>query len=258
MPDPIYLLAPRNGKAATPPGPEFSGASVISEFVTVLRGSFPERDFLVQKIMDATRDKDHRVHAETLLVRTGALAGAAALYHASVMDMSPFKTTEDMTRILSSAEGEEKFRKSIKLISLLAGDRGHLSVSRIVNGGALFAGATTICDPNKVLPRVEASLGTARFGIPEVVPQHAPHELPRVAVARLWPQTKAFLQSAQRDPSRWMLDLAAAAQIFQLRAKAVLAPDIAANLVLQSAVAMSFLDPTDIDLPQAHTSRTAR
>ena len=77
MPDPIYLLAPRNGKAATPPGPEFSGASVISEFVTVLRGSFPERDFLVQKIMDATQDKDHRVHAETLLVRTGALAGAA-------------------------------------------------------------------------------------------------------------------------------------------------------------------------------------
>lgn len=250
MSDPIYVMAPRKGKVAVS-GPEFKGATVISEFVVALNGNFPIRDLLVQQIMRATEGKDHRIHAETILTCAGALAGAAALYHACVADISFLMPTDELKRILTSPEGEAGARKTLKLISLLASDRGHLSVSRIINGAALFAGATTVCDPGKVLPQVEATIGTPQFGIPQVVSQHAPHELPRAVVARLWPQTKAFLQSAQSDPSRWMLDLAAAAQIFLLQAKAVLAPPIAASLVMQSAVAMSLLDPSEIGLPPA-------
>jgi hypothetical protein len=248
MSSPIYITAPL-AKTVKGPGPEFPIAVKVSELVFALQGNWPVRDILVQQIYEATKEPDNRTHAETAISCAGALAGAAALYRASLSDLTSLGELAEQKEALARVGFNSSIRALIKYKILIDFDFGRLSISRIVNGGALYAGSETICEGGSFMPPAKGQhLVGERIPLEGTV--HAPHESPRAAVARCWPQTKRFLEAANSQLDRWPLEIAAAAQVIIIRCKSVLAPNISANIAMQSAIVGAFLDPTEVGLPE--------
>jgi hypothetical protein len=251
----LYILAPRRDASAPAPAqPEFTGIEQVSEYVFSLRGEWPARDILVKLLLDATQDADGRVHGPTLLLRAGALAGAALVEWSSSVDLA---RVSDLKEAIESPDRVRAARKSIRAGGICSNEWGILSIARIANGGAVFAGSKSVCDPLKCWPSATETGAAVQLRRPDVPPQLRPRELPSEAVAKLWKQTKQFLMSAGMTSNRWHLDIAAAGQRFLLMAKDTVPPIIAANLIIQSAIIASFLDPTEIGLRDRGTTPAA-
>jgi hypothetical protein len=137
----------------------------------------------------------------------------------------------------------------------------------LVAGAALKAGLAEkdLPDVVEMFDHISKSVGTPDFGLPRTSKDHPFHLAPRQALEELWPRAKVLLSNAdgvlvrglsglESDPegrtsvpeAHWPLVMALVAQQFIAMAKDRLDPRPMLSLMMESAIAISKIDPTSV------------
>lgn len=251
--------SPQFRKAETRPAPEAArvapspatgaasgsggwSASVQSPSVAPGLGDTPTRiaDWLLREL------KDQRgVHCETLLTAVGALTGYAAQQALWEGMVKPGKLAiTEAFKVVDTPSGATYFFGDALDTLLTSVEPKHVSVWKIVAGGALAGGGDHLPSVPDLLRHCAATAGTSAFGLPRLPDDHLPSILPRAAVERFWPGARLLLSLA--EPLQWPLLMAHAAQKLMQAMKGSIAPDLAVKIVMEAAVPMSRVDPTTV------------
>jgi hypothetical protein len=211
------------------------------------------------------------VHAETLMVTIGALAGFAA-QNAAFRSIGPSGTPIPKNAIVMAEAGGEKYYFGDRINGYLVRQAGESKYPLwgYVAAAALNAGMAQkdMPDEREMFGHVARSIGTPNFGIPRAPKEHPSHLTPRKALEAFWPSAKELLSNADGvllkgltslplhgisvAEEHWPLVTALVARQFILMAKDTLDPRISLSLVMESAIAMSKVDPKAI--PQKRPS----
>jgi len=220
---------------------------------------------------------DRGIHAETILVASGALAGYAAIHavfeaylkrgRAQIGDQQAASTGKAIVEV--KTQDGQTFYFGDLINSFLAASHGPASrqffVWGYLAGVAINAGVppAELPDINEMFQHTASTVGTPAFGIPRAPANLKPILTPRQAVDRLWPAVRAGLartdgQGAQGpaiDVEHWPIICAIAAQQLIGQTKGVIDVKVALRLVMESAIAMSRIDPRSVpqELPAATT-----
>jgi hypothetical protein len=216
---------------------------------------------------------EHGVHAETLLVSIGALAGFAAQIAAfdrverreiplppgsdatiSVEDVLRHLATSGLLLNLTTKSGEV-FRLGDLLNGYLVpqATSENYTLWGLVAAAAVGVGVqpAELPDYHAMFRHVMENIGTPEFGMAQVTKEHRPHITPRQALDIFWPRAKYILTRTDGPgptkgcnvPLRYwppLIDVVAAQ--FVIQAKDVLDPRIGLALLMESAIAMSKVD----------------
>jgi hypothetical protein len=218
------------------------------------------------------------IHAETLMVTVGALAGFAA-QNAAFRSIGPPGTPVPNGAIVMADAGGEHYYFGDRINGYLVRQSNEYAYPLwgFIAAAALQAGMpeTDMPDVREMFAHVTKTIGTSDFGIPRAPKEHPTHLTPRKALETFWPGTKELLSNAdgvlvkgltglESDPegrtsvpeAHWPLVMGLVARGFILRTKGTLDPRLALCLVMESAIMMSKVDPKTV--PQTRPSGNAR
>jgi hypothetical protein len=205
-------------------------------------GDVPTRiaDWLMRELKD-----ERGIHCETLLTAIGALCGYAAQQALWEGMVKPGKLAiAQAFKVVDTPSGATYFFGDTLDAILVSMEPKHVSVWKIVAGGALASGGEHLPTVPDLLRHCAATAGTSAFGLPRLPDDHLPSILPRNAVERFWPGARLLLSLS--DPLQWPLLMAHAAQKLMLAMKGSIAPDLAVKIVMEAAVPMSRVDPATV------------
>lgn len=197
------------------------------------------------------------VHAETLMVSIGAIAGFAAQNAAWQRFSNAGRAAPDGAMATAQAGGETYYFGDF-INDYLAGDSGYKpALWGFVAPAAVQAGvpANELPDLLEMFRHVSGTIGTSQFGIPRSPDDHPTHLAPRKALELFWPHARFILSrtdgpgpAAGRSvaPEHWPAVCGFVAFQFITMAKDTLDPRLCVRLVMESAIAMSKVDPKSI------------
>lgn len=201
------------------------------------------------------------IHAETLLVSIGAIAGfaaqQAARVRAPVSTIGTPITARDRIHEVKTKSGE----------TFYFGDpiNGYIVPQGITDlnlWGLVAAAANSVGVKQSEFPelapmfrRVAGSVGSPEFGTLTVDKRHQPQLSPRQALDLLWPRAR-FLLTRTDGPGPgkgrsvpqeyWSIVASIAAQQLLILTKDTLDPRVGLALIMESAIAMSKIDPKTV------------
>jgi hypothetical protein len=211
----------------------------------------------LREALQAWLRSERGVHAETLMVVVGALAGFTA-QNAAFRSLGPPGQPVPKGALMMAEAGGKKYYFGDLLNGYLVRQAGG---SKYPLWGYIAAAALQAGMPQADLPDVAEmfehtakTVGTEDFGIPRAPAGISPHLTPRKALELFWPSVKALLGSTQGpmpEPKsvaeeHWPLVVALVARQFILMAKDTLQPQVALRLIMESAIAMSKIDPNTV------------
>ena len=214
------------------------------------------------------------VHAETLMVTVGALAGFAAQI-AAFRSIGPPGTSMADGAIVVAEAGGERYYFGDRINGYLVHQSGEYAYPLwgFVAAAALQAGMPEGDTPDvrEMFSHVTRTIGTPEFGMPRAPEGHPFHLTPHKALETFWPGTRMLLSNAggvlvkglsglESAPegrtsvpeAHWPLVMGLVAQQFIAMAKRTLDPRLAICFVMESAIMMSKIDPKTI--PQTRPS----
>lgn len=217
------------------------------------------------------------VHAETLLVSIGAIAGFAA--QCAVQERIKTRDVPGAHRGMPGDELGRLLRDRGLAVQATAKSGEVYFFGDLINGylvqqaptidpplfailaaAAMEAGAKRADLPD-VIPmfkRASQTIGTPEYGILNPPEPLAPHYKPREALNEFWPRVKFIFQRTDGQgivepakgrsvkPEYWPLITALVARQFLLMAKDTIDPCVALALIMESAIVMSKVDPTSV------------
>jgi hypothetical protein len=200
---------------------------------------------------------DGRLHAETLMVGIGAVAGFSAqcAFGKTMVETGRAQQGRDF-HVITAADGKSyMFGDALNglLISGVPGQPERLTLGSLMAGAATQAGIS-IPDIPQVAPlflAVAASVRDGRFGVIDRPDGHAPHVQPLPILNILWPVARKCLTGTvpgDRDwgaaaVEHWPLISSLAARSYFLEIAPVLDPRIAFNLLMEAAIIASKIQP---------------
>jgi hypothetical protein len=210
------------------------------------------REFLLASL---TTEKG--VHAETLMVVVGALAGFSAQHAVWETIVKPGKPiAPGGFRDIKTRSGEVFYSGDL-LNGFLAPQPGaDFPIWGIIAGAAVEAGAPRSELPSykEILNYVERTMGAPEFGLPRAPEEHRPGATPRDALNVFWPQTKMILSRSDfpgaagvsLPPEHWPAVIGTVAQQYIAMTKDVLDPRVSLRLIMEAAAPMSKIDPDTV------------
>jgi hypothetical protein len=188
----------------------------------------------------------HGISAETILSAVGALAGFAAqeAIWEGMVRTGKMSAAQALVSVKTKT-GETYYFGDFLNMVLASTKEGQLSIWRLVGSAAAKAGAKSLPKLEPAFARCAQTVGTAEFGKPQLPANLLLKELPRESLQH-WPAIKAILLAEKVQPLFWPFEIAAAAQKLIVQAKDAIPADIGAWIVMQSAIAMSKIDPKTI------------
>jgi hypothetical protein len=208
------------------------------------------------------------VHAETLMVSVGALAGFAA-QNAAFRSIGPPGTPIPNGSIVMVEAGGEHYYFGDHINGYLVRQSGEYAYPLwgFIAAAALEAGMPEkdMPDVREMFAHIAKTIGTPDFGVLRAPKEHPTHLTPRKALEAFWPGTKELLSNAsgvlvkglsglESSPEgrtsvpelHWPLVMALVARGFILKAKDTLDPRLACSLIMESAIMMSKVDPKTV------------
>jgi hypothetical protein len=228
---------------------------------------------------------DRGVHAETLLVSIGAIAGFAAQTAAlermnrrdvplpagfdKTMPREDFQTylrEAGLILIAQTKDTKEQFYFGDLINGYLAQQKttiGH-SLFAILSAAAIEAGVPPgeLPDVTALFTHVASTVGKPQYGILRPPKPLNPHYTPRAALNEFWPGVKFIFERTDGQgievlkgnnvkPEYWPLITALVARQFLLLAKDTIAPRVALALMMESAIVTSKVDPKTVPQTEA-------
>lgn len=207
------------------------------------------------------------VHAETLMVTIGALAGFAA-QNAALSSIGPPGAATNGA-VFTADAGGERYYFGDRINGYLVQQRGEYAYPLwgFVAAATMQSGVAKADLPDVVemFDHISKSIGTPEFGMPRAPKDHPFHLTPRQALEKFWPRARTLLSNADgilvrglsgldSDPEghtsvpeiHWPLVMALVAQQFIKMAKGSLDPKLTFSLIMESAIMMSKVDPKTI------------
>jgi len=212
------------------------------------------------------------VHAETLMVVIGAIAGFAG-------QNAVWQTVGKLGRPVPQLERDKPPPADGSFLFVLSGSGERFYVGELLNGylvpeagagagnkyplwnfvaaAAVEAGVplSNLPDYREMFQHVAKTIGTGAFGVPRTEPNHRPHLHPRQALELFWPSVKFILSRTDGPgpakgnsvaPEYWPIVVALVARQFLTMTKDTLDPRLSLALIMESAIAMSKVDPKTI------------
>jgi len=193
-----------------------------------------------ERLLNALKDQKG-VHVESLLTILGALAGFSCQMAAREKLQDTANLTEADSLMVVEGKDGKKYYFGDSINSSLAGDK--YSVWALTAGIATHLGANGLPDLKEMFTRVTGTVGTKEFGVPQLPENHRPRELPVNYLKGTWPHLLAVVDKfCDGAHERSILFGIAIQQIIQM-GKDSIAPDMAAKVVMESAIPMSKIDP---------------
>jgi hypothetical protein len=209
---------------------------------------------------------DRGVHAETLMVSIGALAGFAG-QNAALRSLGPSGTPVPKGAVGVAEAGGERYSFGDRINGYLVRQTGEYPypVWGYIAAAALQAGMAEkdMPDVSEMFGHTAKVIGTPAFGVPRAPAGIFPHLTVRKALEAFWPGTKELLSNAddvllpaspRSSPlhstsvaeGHWPLVVALVARQFILMGKDTLGPQTSLCLIMESAIAASKIDPKTI------------
>ncbi len=184
---------------------------------------------------------DKGVHIETLLTIIGALGGYAchSAVREALVDTGQLPENQVFT-ILSGADGN-KYYLGDYVNRPLAEDQ--FSFWGLVAGEAKHFGAVALPDIAQINGAVAKTLGSDKFGIPNVPENHRVQEKPIDFLKALWKQVNPVVERYIESPVEKPILFGLAAQKAIEMSKDIIPPEMAAQVLMESAVPMSRIGP---------------
>lgn len=193
---------------------------------------------LVQRLLQGMGN-ERGVHAESLLCTLGALAGDACQVSLRSEALSRGDSANAAFHVVLDAQGRRYFFGDALNQRLI---EGHHSVWNVATSGLRKAGLQALPDLTPVFSHVAASVGTPAFGISRWLQGHQAGEPPIRYVKTLWPTVMPLLRQFTPAPAEWPLLFGFALQEALRLSREVLPPELALQIVMESAVPMSKVD----------------
>lgn len=215
-----------------------------------------------------------RVHAETLLVAIGAIAGFAAQSAAlarvrkadipkpnkpvrSVQEFTDYLRESGLFLIATTKSGEKFYFGDLINGYLVPQATSTHPLSSFVDAAALAAGLkpSDIPDYREMFAHAARTVGSPEFAHLRVEQEHQPQIAVRQALDIFWPRAKFLLEKKDGPgpanghnvaPEDWPRVTSTVANQLIAKTKDVLEPQIAVRLVMESAIAMSKIDPETV------------
>ena len=189
------------------------------------------------------------VHAESLMVATGALAGFAAIYGVweTGVKSGRLRLMSDI-EVMSGADGRSYYAGDAINRLLLPVEGAEHTLWDYVCEGVRKTGskAPGVEDLGGIMEHVAGSMGEPHFGqvrVPEG--HHAAWPAPEILPA-VWPEAVQLLGSCGLNQDRWCTVCALLARDLIAASKDVLDPRISAGIVMEAALAMAKVDPATV------------
>jgi hypothetical protein len=201
--------------------------------------------------------KDERgIHAETLMVVSGSLAGYTAAYVLWETMIKPgrLQLMRDI-HVAETTDGAKYYFGDPLNAFLVPETPGNLSLYSIIAGSAADAGVPfgEMPPPDEIFGHVAKTIGHSAFGTIRAPDDHRPRLTAQQALA-LWPVTREILSrndnpgfAGQSVPvAHWPIVTNIVAGQFIAQTKHVLDPRLAVRLILEAAISMSKVDPVTV------------
>ena len=177
------------------------------------------------------------VRIEDALGIIGAFAGHMSIRAA--LNMSEAENEERITVLGLSNDETAMYGPAIDDF-LISNPR---SIFNLVGAGVQLVGGTKLPDPNLLVQEHVRRIGTDGFGIPRVPEGNQLRETPRNYLIHIWPLLEPHITALEKAPDALCAAMGVAAQDLIAQGKDAINPDIAAEIVLQSAFATSSIPP---------------
>ncbi len=200
----------------------------------------------------------------------GAVAGFAAQNAAFVAARSSAKPLPQNALVEATAGTEKYYFGDFINGHLLQQPNGaKYPVWSIVAAAALEAGVqeSDLPDLTEIFRHVAGSVGKPTFGVLRTPEGHPTHLSPRQALDLFWPRVKFILSRTDGPgpakgesvaPEHWPLVIALVARQYLLMGKDTLDPRISLKLMMESAIAMSKVDPKTVPQTEPDAPGDAR
>ncbi len=208
--------------------------------------------------------KDERgVHAETLMVVIGAIAGYAAAHSLWETMIKPgrLKLTRDIHVIETKDGGTYYFGDPLNAL-LVGGQGSTLPLFGFVAGAAVEAGVPVaeLPDLKEIFGHVSSVVGSPAFGVIRAAEGHRPNVAAREALDLFWPTANAIFSSTENPgpaaghrlaTEHWPVVTSYVAAQFIIMAKAALDPRLSVRYIMEAAISMSKVDPKTVPYERA-------
>ncbi len=189
------------------------------------------------------QDGRQAIHVETLLSSLGAMAGfGCQIAVREGLVKTGAVPLERAFVVVRTTHGSKYFMGDLLNQPLL---EAPVSVWAFVAGALKQVGALEP-DLKAIVRHVMTTLGGPNFGRLSVAREHQPHEQPLQSLTKQWAAAYKLVQSQLGNPLFTGWYFAHAAQMLIVEAKDVIDPTLAAQIVMESAIAMAKVDPQSI------------
>ncbi len=202
---------------------------------------------ILARLMDVSRD-ERGVHVETLFMALGAVAGFAC--QISVRAIAAAEGREPPFTIATTADGRSVYFGDA-LNAPLAEDR--YSVWSLAAAAVETSGAP-LPDLHELFGHVAKTVGSAEFGRPRYPEGTGSATLPEAVVRDFWPVIADVLGRFCGAPGEWPVAGGLAIQEAIELARSAIAPDTACRIAMETAIAMSKIDPSEVGISVPRTA----
>lgn len=178
------------------------------------------------------------VHAESLLTALGALAGFSCQ-----MGVRAGGGGAQLT--VATTKDGRRFFFGDALNAPLA--ESPYSVWALCAGMAQHLGAP-LPDLDEIFQHVSRTIGSEDFGVPRFPGEGRAADLPINYVRAIWPNVLPLLSELCAGPAEWHIATGLAAQEAIGATKGVINPSWAVKIVMECAIPMSKLDPSEVGM----------
>lgn len=195
---------------------------------------------ITQRLIEALKN-ERGVSVETLLASIGSLGGFAC--HMAIKDgiIKPGKAKEnEVFTIIGGADGKNYYFGDM-VNRPLAEDR--ISFWGLAGGAAQQLDKDGLPDIQAIFKHVASTVGGEGFGIPQMPEKHQPSNLPIDIVRSFWPALLPLIDKFCESPVERPYLFGFCAQEVIEMGKDVIAPGMAAKLLMECAIPMSKIGP---------------
>jgi hypothetical protein len=199
---------------------------------------------ILQRLLEAGKT-ERGVHAESLLCLLGSLAGFACQISVRMgYQLDPATMQSDPLIRMDGVDGKHYFFGDAINRPLA---ESQYSVWSLAAATAQDLGCSDLPDVNDIFKHVTTSVGTDQFGLSRIDKPHTPGETPISYVSKVWPHIYPIAARFCDKPAELPILFGLAIQQAMIQCKTVLDARLALQIVMESAIPMSKIDPASID-----------
>jgi hypothetical protein len=178
---------------------------------------------------------DSPLHARSLLCALGAVAGYACQASIRAQSVAAGKEPDASFRVIQGEDGKS-YLSGNALNRALAEER--MSLWNLATAAARHHGARSLPNLEEILEHNDSVVGTPKFGLPRLSPEHAVSGSPLEFATRLWPAVDGAIRLTG-DPRLWPIAAGLAVQEAIAATRDIVAPEVAVRIVMESAIPVS-------------------